>query len=128
VELCPSFRYTDERVKLKAAASTYGYGGNLYLFGQNVDRVKHPSEVALFADSAQINTWQAPASPDRPMIEEWYYLDPDWPTAHFRHRQTAQAVFVDGHIDPERPAAGTVDASLPGQVVGCLRREILDLK
>jgi prepilin-type N-terminal cleavage/methylation domain-containing protein/prepilin-type processing-associated H-X9-DG protein len=128
VELCPSLRYTDARIKLKAATSTYGYGYNQFLFGQDVGRGTRPADLALFADAAQVNTWQAPASPAHPMLEEWYYLDPDWPTAHFRHRQTAQVVFFDGHVDAEKPVSGTVDASLPGQVVGCLRRRILEIK
>src|SRR2546425_9551782 len=30
---------------------------------------------SLLADAAQVNTWQAPASPSNPMLEEWYYVD-----------------------------------------------------
>ena len=72
VELCPSLKYGGEQIKLKAQGATCGYGYNLYLFGQNVNKVWHPSSTAVFADSAQVNTWQAPASPDHPMLEEWY--------------------------------------------------------
>jgi prepilin-type N-terminal cleavage/methylation domain-containing protein/prepilin-type processing-associated H-X9-DG protein len=128
VEVCPSLRYADPRFKLKATGATYGYGCNLFLFGQNINRALRPADLVVYADAAQVNTWQAPASPDRPMLEEWYYLDPDWPTAHFRHRRRAQATFLDGHIETETPVPGSTDAALPGQVVGCLRREILELK
>jgi prepilin-type N-terminal cleavage/methylation domain-containing protein/prepilin-type processing-associated H-X9-DG protein len=128
VELCPSLRYGDGQLKLKAKGATYGYGCNLFLFGLNVNRVSRPADLVVFADAAQVNTWQAPASPDHPMIEEWYYLDPDWPTAHFRHRRQAQAAFFDGHLEVEKPAPGSVDASVPGQVVGCLRRELREIR
>jgi len=127
VELCPSLRYGDSLLKLKAKGATYGYGYNLFLFGRNADSIAHPSQVAAFGDSAQVNTWQAPAAPDHPMLEEWYYLDPDWPTAHFRHRRTAEVVFVDHHVGPEQPAPETLDSRLPAQAVGCLRRAILEL-
>jgi len=126
VELCPSLRYGSGLLKLKARGATYGYGCNQFLFGQNLNQVAHPADLVLFADAAQVNTWQEPASPEHPMIEEWYYLDPEWPTAHFRHRRLAQAGFLDGHINTEKPAPNSVDPSLPNEMVGCLRREILE--
>ena len=125
VELCPSFNYADAQFKLKAKGATYGYGFNLYLFNQSVNKITRPADTAIFADSAQVNTFQAPASSEHPMIEEWYYLDADWPTAHFRHRQQASVSFYDGHIGNEQPAPDSIDPSLPGETVGCLRREIL---
>jgi prepilin-type N-terminal cleavage/methylation domain-containing protein/prepilin-type processing-associated H-X9-DG protein len=127
VELCPALKYGDAQLKLKAKGATYGYGFNFYLFDRNVARIRRPADTAIFADSAQVNTWQAPASPDHPMLEEWYYLDADWPTAHFRHRQKASVAFFDGHLSSEKPVPDSVDASLPGQVVGCLPREILEI-
>ena len=126
VELCPSLKYGDAQFKLKAAGATYGYGFNLYLFNQSVNKITRPADMALFADSAQINTFQAPASPEHPMIEEWYYLEADWPTAHFRHRGQASVSFYDGHIGNELPAPDSMDLSVANQVVGCLRREILE--
>lgn len=125
VEICPAFPRGARDLKLKAGDVTSSYGFNLYLFDANAGRILHPAQKATFADAAQINTWQAPASPESPRLEEWYYLDADWPTAHFRHRHAANAAFCDGHIDTEHPAAGTLDPALPAAWVGCLRREIL---
>lgn len=127
VELCPALKYGDAHVKLKAQGATYGYGYNLDLFGMNVNKVLRPADTVIFADSAQINTWQAPASPEHPMIEEWYYLDADWPTTHFRHHGTASVAFLDGHLATERAVPGSIDPNLPSQMVGCLRREILEV-
>ena len=59
------------------------------------------------------------------MLEEFYYLDPREATVHFRHNRTAAAVFCDGHVAREKPAAGSLDARLPSQTIGRLRSEIL---
>ncbi len=131
VELCPAFNYTMPDFKLKATGATYGYGYNKYL-GQtplNTSAIVRPTLTALFADAAQVNTWQAPASPEHPMIEEWYYLDnsANQPNGHFRHRQKANAVFCDGHIDRESFLPGSIDPRMPNQFVARLRPEILSV-
>ncbi len=125
VEICPSLRYDDPRFKLKAKGAAYGYGYNLYLSGKNVNRILQTTETAGFADAAQINTFQAPASPSNPLLEEFYYVNAVEATAHFRHRQRANVAFVDGHGASENPAPGSIDARLPGQCVARLRSEIL---
>jgi prepilin-type N-terminal cleavage/methylation domain-containing protein len=124
VELCPSLK-AGPGVKMKANGATYGYGYNLLLFGQNIQRVNRPAEIIAFGDAAQVNTWQAPASPANPMLEEWYYLDPNERTAHFRHHGQAEVWFVDGHLASERPAPGSIHPAMPRQLVGRLRRESL---
>ncbi len=133
VEICPSLDYGSSIYKYKAGVAAYGYGYNLYL-GQtsiNTSRISSPSETVLLADAAQINDFQAPASPDNPMLEEFYYVDADegsgYPNAHFRHQRQANAVFCDGHVDRESPLPGSIDARLPGQWVGRLRPECLRL-
>lgn len=128
VELCPSLRFGDGAMKPKATVATYGYGFNLYLFEKNVSRVLRPSETAVFADAAQINTWQDPATPENPLLEEWYYLDADAPTAHFRHSGQATVMFLDHHIGREKPAPDSIDPNLPAAKVGCLRRDILEVR
>jgi prepilin-type processing-associated H-X9-DG protein/prepilin-type N-terminal cleavage/methylation domain-containing protein len=136
VELCPSFNYGYSQFKQKADTASYGYGYNKYLDSSD-DRppvtfsdLARPADVTFFADSAQINTWQAPASPDNPLVEEWYYVDDDifQPNAHFRHSQRANVVFCDGHIGPEKMVPGSLDTRLPDQSIGCLRSEILLLR
>ncbi len=136
VELCPAFNYFISQLKLKASGATYGYGYNLYLSASarepaiNLGQIKRPSETALFADSAQINTWQAPASPENPMLEEWYYLDDstNQPNGHFRHGRRANVIFCDGHAEAEQCVPGSTDLRMPSQFVGSLRPEILILR
>jgi len=135
VELCPALNYFMSQLKLKANGATYGYGFNHYLSTDppkppiNLSRVMQPSNTALLADAAQVNTWQAPASPSNPMLEEWYYVDNsiNVPNGHFRHTQKANVVFCDGHVGAEVMVSGSLDRRLPSQLVGCLRREILSL-
>jgi prepilin-type N-terminal cleavage/methylation domain-containing protein/prepilin-type processing-associated H-X9-DG protein len=139
VELCPALNYASGRFKLKAKGAAFGYGYNLHLASTNgappvnVASVRDSSRTTVFADAAQINDFQAPASRDNPMLEEWYYVDAaegsmSYPNAHFRHHQRANVAFVDGHVDRERPAAGSLDGRLPGEWVGRLRPEILRLE
>ena len=136
VEICPSLNYTAGNFKLKAKGAAYGYGYNLHLstpLGKppiNTSKLKRPSEIALLADSAQVNTFLAPASPDNPMLEEFYYVSNsvNEATAHFRHAKKANVVFCDGHVDLEKPLTNSIDAKMPNEFVGRLRSEILVLK
>ncbi|MHB8520398.1 MAG: ABC transporter substrate-binding protein [Limisphaerales bacterium] len=131
VEICPSLNYALQAFKLKATGAAYGYGYNLALSTPldkppvNLNRVLRPAETVVLADAAQVNTFQAPASPGHPMLEEFYYVDTSEPTAHFRHQGAANAGFCDGHVGSEKPVAGSIDPNLPGQVVARLRPEIL---
>jgi prepilin-type processing-associated H-X9-DG protein len=117
----------------------FSYGYNFYLsapFGKpstNISRLHHPAQTALFADAAQVNNFQAPASASNPMLEEWYYLDLEtnyssplnYPNGHFRHSQKANVIFCDGHVGVETYVPGSIDRLLPSQYVGQLRPEIL---
>ena len=82
----------------------------------------HPSTVALLADSAQVNTFEAPKlSIKNPMFEEWYYINQDAsePNGQFRHQQSRNAVFCDSHAEREAMVPGTLDTRLPNQRIGC---------
>ncbi len=133
VELCPSLNYGDTKFKLKATAAAYGYGYNLLLStplnrpSLLIARVTDPSATVILSDAGQVNTFQPPASASNPMLEEFFYVGTNTTeaTAHFRHRQTAQAVFCDGHVDREKPQPGSLDLRVAGQTVGRLRPEIL---
>jgi prepilin-type N-terminal cleavage/methylation domain-containing protein len=135
VALCPAFNYFMTQVKLKATGASYGYGYNLCLSSslgeppKNTSRMRRPTDTALFADSAQVNTFQAPASPSNPMLEEFYYVSTNHSeaTAHFRHSQRAGAVFGDGHGGQESCEPGSIDSRMPSQFVGRLRAEMLAL-
>jgi prepilin-type N-terminal cleavage/methylation domain-containing protein/prepilin-type processing-associated H-X9-DG protein len=139
VRLCPSPVWNSPQFKLKGTNVIFSYGCNAYLFaGQSqkpvsAGKILRPADTALFADTAQGNTFQAPASASNPMFEEWYYFDLETnysnfnnqPNGHFRHSQMANVAFADGHVDLERPVPGSVDKRLPSQFIGQLRPEIL---
>jgi prepilin-type N-terminal cleavage/methylation domain-containing protein/prepilin-type processing-associated H-X9-DG protein len=143
--LCPSLQSQIGRLKLKAANIvffSYGYNGvalspaNASLPPVNISQIKQPTELALFADAAQVNDFQPPASRANPMLEEWYYLDnptnqagPNYyPHGHFRHARKANVVFCDGHVGGEKMLPGSLDQRLPMQFVGRLRPEVLRLR
>ena len=133
LDLCPSFDYTSSQFKLKASVPTCDYGYNVTLGSLaqspvNMKDICQPSALALLADAAQVNTFEAPASVKNPMFEEWYYInrDPSEPNGQFRHDQRANAVFCDGHTDREAMATNTLDQRLPGQAIGWLSAAILD--
>jgi prepilin-type N-terminal cleavage/methylation domain-containing protein/prepilin-type processing-associated H-X9-DG protein len=129
VDFCPSFNYGSPQFKLKASTPTCDYGCNLYLSSPpvNMRHLLAPANLAMLADSAQVNNFQAPASPKNPMFEEFYYIDneKDQPNGQFRHQGRANAVFVDGHLGVEQMVPGTLDPRLPAQRIGWLRMEIL---
>ena len=141
VRLCPSLGYALAQFKLKADGVVFSYGYNFYLSVPterppvNISRLRQPAQTALIADAAQVNNFQAPASPSNPMLEEWYYLDLEtnyssannYPNGHFRHSQKVNVAFCDGHVAMEKPVAGSFDKRLPNQFIGQLRPEILKL-
>ena len=139
VRLCPALEAALQNFKLKATNVVFSYGYNLSLSPTNqqgiapITRVTRMSDTLLFADAAQVNDFQSPASPSNPMIEEWYYVDNPavtsgkgyYPHAHFRHSHKANVLFCDGHVGPERFVPGSIDPKLPGQWVGRIRPELL---
>lgn len=133
VELCPALNYAIGQFKLKADGAAYGYGYNLQLSTMPgkptvpAAKISHPSDSGLLADSAQVNTFQLPASPEHPMLEEFYYVSTNRTeaTAHFRHTERASVAFADGHAALEKMESGSLDQNLPQQFVGRLRPELL---
>ncbi|MCL4786120.1 MAG: DUF1559 domain-containing protein [Verrucomicrobia bacterium] len=140
--LCPALNLARGRLKLKAkdiVFFSYGYNGvslspsSASSTPVNINQIKRPTETALFADAAQVNDFQPPASRTNPMLEEWYYLDNPtnhagasyYPHGHFRHARRANVVFCDGHVGLEKMLPGSLDQKMPGQFVGRLRPEIL---
>jgi len=141
VRLCPSSVWSSPQFKPKGTNAICSYGGNSFLLaGQaqnpvNANKIHCPTEVVLFADAAQVNTFQAPASPAHPMFEEWYYESlatnyanfNNQPNGHFRHAHRAGVTFADGHVGWEQAVAGSYDRRLPSQFIGQLRPEILSV-
>ena len=138
--ICPSFRFHDPLYKPKAMGASFGYGYNLHLTGNGtsssngkneswiIPQLPNPSGTSLFGDAAQINDFQAPASADHPMVEEFYYINHGpaaYANGHFRHDGRAVVVFCDGHVATENPSPGTRDMRLPEVNLARFRKEIL---
>jgi len=119
----PTFRFTGKAFKPKYASGYLGVGYNVSLGGGWIGQqptltlwdLSKPSEVVVFSTSAQVNTFQAPATRRNPMIEEFYGIDPWEYTVHFRHDDHAMVIFANGSagflpmdrstLDPRAPAA-----------------------
>jgi prepilin-type N-terminal cleavage/methylation domain-containing protein/prepilin-type processing-associated H-X9-DG protein len=135
VRLCPSPAWNSPQFKLKGTKVIFSYGCNGSICGAPTGKpakaglISRPTDTALFADTAQVNTVQAPASISNPMFEEWYYVDySPLANAHFRHAQKANVTFADGHVDLEKPVAESINKKLPNQSIGRLRPEILSVR
>jgi len=134
VEMCSAMNYVNPKLKLKATGASYGYGYNIELSAPDGEplldaaRIPSSSRIVLFGDSGQVNTFQAPASRENPMLEEFYYLSVSEATAHFRHTGTANAVFCDGHTGQEKPLAGSLDTRIEGELIGQLTPEVLRIE
>ncbi len=135
VEVCPSLNYKDPFFKMKANGAAFGYGYNLSLSFSivqppvKISRIKDTSGTTFLADAAQLNTFQAPASPQNPLLEEFYYVstNPTEKTAHFRHQEKAQVLFIDGHVGREKPILGSEEVRLRNHLLGRLTPKILNL-
>ena len=125
VEICPAFNY-DAAYKPKYRGKWWTYGVNAELAG--LPKCRSMTEVqgrdagrtVLFADAAWVNTFQAPASPSNPLIEEWFYIQPGMRYVHFRHGGFANVLFADWHVEACPPQAGSYDRRLPSARIGCL--------
>ena len=99
VKTDPAFAAYRPQLKPKYKNGNYGYGYNKLLELQNAARFSRPGEIVMFATSAQVNTFQAPASASKPMVEEFYYVDDREVTVHFRAGSSrAMVVCVDGNL------------------------------
>jgi len=119
----PSFRLTGKAFKPKFQFGYIGVGYNVLLGGgwlgtgtqKRYWDLPRPGEIVVFATSAQVNMFQSPASPKNPMIEEFYGLDANEVSIHFRHGNSAMVGFADGSagflpmdkttLDPRAPKA-----------------------
>ena len=133
VEICPALNRTSVNFKSKARGAAYGYGYNLLVGtrtgdGIRLSQARDPATLSIFADCAQINNFLPPATPDQPMLEEFYYFETNsaLQSVHFRHSGRAQAWFADGHITTSLPASGSLDNSLPPELVGRLDAQLVN--
>lgn len=128
----PSFKLGAAVFKPKYAFGYLGVGYNVLLGGgwlgtsQRLSDLAlgNPGQVVVFSTSAQVNTFQKPASSKNPMIEEFYGFDdggaPFYNPAsiHFRHHGYAMVAFADGSAGFLPMDETTRDLRLPKANVG----------
>jgi len=112
VNLCPSFK-----AGFRYNGATGGYGYNWVYLASNTAtgnygdaavyeaQITRPTDCIAFADTATYQT-TAPVG----LMETFSVAPPssslgfgDYPSAHFRHAETCNAVFVDGHVKALKP-------------------------
>lgn len=126
VEICRGFDYNTDIWKPKYDGASYGYGYNVLLGGgwfrggaaRTLSELESTAQTLLFATSAQINTFQPPASRSNPMLEEFYGIDQSYRSIHFRFNGHALVLFVDGHVESRKMYPGTLDTRWPAAQVG----------
>ena len=135
----PDFAFTSmgASFKPKYANGYFGFGVNTELTGgttgqeatklRRIGQIERPGRIALFATCAQINTFQAPASAKKPMLEEFYFFNTTdcRNTVHFRHGQKAIAAFTDGSLQEVPGNTGSFDRRLPGAAIGSLPESMI---
>lgn len=135
----PDFAFTSmgASFKPKYANGYFGFGVNTELTGgptgqqlaklRRINQLERPGQIALFATCAQINTFQAPASARRPMLEEFYFFNTTdcRNTVHFRHGQKALVAFADGSMQQVPGSPSGWDRRLPVAAVGSLPESMI---
>lgn len=122
----PAFMAANSRFKPKYANGTYGYGYNTLLGGGSLGTGKlalatqydHQDNIVVFATCAQVNTFQSPATPSNPMIEEFFLIDSTQVTVHFRFGKKALACMMDGSVRELPMDLSTRDARMPAANIG----------
>ena len=118
-------------LKPKYQNGNYGYGYNTVLAAdssghpRNALAVTSPSQMIVFATCAQVNTFEPPATPSNPMVEEFYMISDTQVTAHFRHGRHALAAFLDGSVRELSMTTdmqpGSQDMRMPSANIGCFK-------
>ncbi len=103
VEICPSFALASPKYKPKFTTNWTTYGA-AEKFMNNVGgpiklrQLIDPARSLALGDSAQLNVFQAPASPGNPMFEQWHYINRTGQHVHYVHNRAANAGLFDGHV------------------------------
>ena len=121
----PSFARAGNVFKPKYGSTHFAYGYNLLLQGTNQLNLSDPSQIPVFATCAQVNTFQAPATSEHPMIEEFYYFDNSERTVHFRIGGSAMVGYAEGSAGYLPMLPGTLDPRLPAANIGKLDPSII---
>lgn len=135
----PSFGFAGTPFKPKYRHGYIGIGYNVVLAGTNgwvpgggpplrYWDLPRPEKTVVFATAAQVNTFQKPATPRRPMIEEFYGFDDDRgkiPSVHFRHNGQAMVAYATGSAGFIKLEESTADRRAPEAKIGRLPAAVL---
>jgi prepilin-type N-terminal cleavage/methylation domain-containing protein len=116
----PAFSRAGNTFKPKYGSTHFAYGYNLLLQGKSQLELSSPGRIPVFATCAQVNTFQAPASAKKPMVEEFYYFNATERTVHFRVGGQAMVGYADGSAGCLPMMSGTLDSRMPGANIGRL--------
>ena len=132
----PDFAFTSMGASFKPKFKNgyFGFGVNTELTGGAFantntnaiffNQILRPAQTVLFATCAQINTFQAPASAKKPMLEEFYMFNTNPLVAklaiHFRHSGKALVAYADGSQGEISGDPATFDKRLSTACVGSL--------
>lgn len=116
----PAFWWYGATLKPKYTKGAFAFGFNNLLSGKNRMAIQDPGNKVVFATCAQVNTFQAPASVKRPMIEEFYMINSTEVTVHFRYNKNAMVVFADGSVNFIPMDPGTADSRMVKANIGKL--------
>ena len=121
----PQFLRMGATFKPKFKDGYFPYSYNDLLAGTSQLAIPALTQRVVFATSAQVNTFEAPASPTHPMLEEFYMVDNSNVTASFRYHGQALCAFADGSTGFASPQPGTTDTRLPDGGVAQLPPSVL---
>lgn len=135
----PSFGLSGTPFKPKYQHGYIGIGYNVVLSGRGgwtgaggpplrYWDLPQPHKIVVFATAAQVNTFQKPANPRKPMIEEFYGFDDDRgkiPSVHFRHNGQAMVAYAGGSAGLVPLDETTKDRRAPEANVGRLPADLL---
>jgi len=131
---CPNFPYDDPNFVSEFSVHAANYGLNVFLSPfayQNkvfkISRVLYPAQTVVFADGVQMDGFPAAS------FHEPFYLGIDMGPSgtpdlspyggfvHWRHRNTANVAYLDGHVDAVNASDGyVVHAAIGGYPAGHL--------
>lgn len=122
----PSFSLGGKAFKPKYQNGYIGTGYNTLLGGGFLGaspcahhfQIPDPSRVVVFFTSAQVNSFQRPATSKNPMLEEFYGIDDRERTVHFRHNGKAMVSFASGNAGFLEMDESTRDSRMPKANVG----------
>ena len=132
VQRCPDFELGMYSLRFSGASSGYGYNYAYMGFGWNnfgqpfcapLSKFATTSRTIAFGDSARVNDWAY--GPGVARLEEDLLLEPpssQFPTVHFRHAGSANMVFLDGHVEAQRPTKNPLASWWSQQGIDLLQR------